>query len=202
MAKNKKSKGRKSNKGNSGRKGNPLKGLAESPMVAELMAAALSSTASALKDSRRAQAIASDAHDKLTALAGDSKKGNALWQLALDVGRQALDTLSGQSKKAATSARPAAKSAPSARKKPAAKKPAVKKTAAKKPAAKKTVAKKVSVRTVAKKPAAKKPAAKKPVAKKAVAKKAVAKKAGVKRVAKVAAKPARKPSARTTPAAK
>ena len=71
-----------------------LKVLASNPLVADVVAAALVATASALKDSNKARRLAEDAGDELAALSKKSAaKGNVLWQLALDIGRQALDTL-------------------------------------------------------------------------------------------------------------
>ena len=58
------------------------------------MAAALVATAAALKDSKRAHALAADAADELTKLSkSSSKTGSAMWQLALQVGRQSLEAL-------------------------------------------------------------------------------------------------------------
>jgi len=71
-----------------------LKTLAENPLVADVVAAALVGMASALKDSDKARRLANKAGDQLNALAKTkAKKGNAMWDLALDVGRRSLDTL-------------------------------------------------------------------------------------------------------------
>ena len=71
-----------------------LKTLAENPLVADVVAAALVGMASALKDSDKARRLANKAGDQLNALAKTkAKKGNAMWDLALDVGRRTLDTL-------------------------------------------------------------------------------------------------------------
>lgn len=89
MAKDKKKKDKKS-----GKKAGSLKALAQNPMVADVVAAALVATAAALKDSKRARALASDAADELTALSRTSaKSGTALWEMALQIGRQSLEAL-------------------------------------------------------------------------------------------------------------
>ena len=127
-----------------------LKAIADNPMVAEVVASALVATAAAMRDPEKARRFAATATDELSALSKKtSESGNAMWQLALEVGRRALQSVAGEGKpkkaKAAAPKRAAAK--PKAAKKPAAKKlaakkPATKKTAAKKPAARKTAARK------------------------------------------------------------
>jgi putative endonuclease len=106
-AKKKKSKGK--------TKGSPvtgaatgLKSLASNPLVAEIVAAALVSTAAAIKEPRKARQLAAQAGDELTALAQEgAEKGNAMWQLALDVGRRAIESLGGESAKPAKRSKPA-----------------------------------------------------------------------------------------------
>lgn len=89
MSKDKKKKEKKA-----GKKKDKLKALAGNPLVADVVAAALVATAAALKDSKRARALASDAADELTALSeSSSKTGSAMWELALQVGRQSLEAL-------------------------------------------------------------------------------------------------------------
>jgi hypothetical protein len=74
-----------------------LKTLTENPIVADVVAAALVAMASALKDSEKAKRMASDASDQLNSLSKKSAKhGNAMWDLALDVGRRTLETLAGE----------------------------------------------------------------------------------------------------------
>ena len=69
----------------------------ENPLVADVVAAALVAMASALKDSNKARRLASDAGDQLKALSNaGAKQGNAMWDLALDVGRRAIETLGGE----------------------------------------------------------------------------------------------------------
>jgi hypothetical protein len=71
-----------------------VKALAENPLVADVVAAALVAMASALKDSDKARRLASDAGEQLDAMSKKSaKQGNVMWELALDVGRRALETL-------------------------------------------------------------------------------------------------------------
>lgn len=113
MAKDKKKKDKKAGKADK------LKTLAKNPLVADVVAAALVATAAALKDSKRAHALASDAADELRSLSkSSSKTGSAMWELALQVGRQSLEALLDGSKKADAEAKP--KAAKAARK-PAAK---------------------------------------------------------------------------------
>ena len=71
-----------------------VKALAGNPLVADVVAAALVAMASALKDSDKARRLASDAGEQLDAMSKKSaKQGNVMWELALDVGRRALETL-------------------------------------------------------------------------------------------------------------
>src|SRR3954471_2086405 len=98
VPKDKKKKGKKS--GKSGKKGGEtLKALAQNPLVADVVAAALVGMAAALKDSDKAKRLASKAGDQLNALAKtNAKKGNAMWDLALDIGRRTLDSLAEEKK--------------------------------------------------------------------------------------------------------
>ena len=76
-----------------------LKALAENPLVADIVAAALVGMASALKDSDKARKLAGRAGDELGKMAKtNAKKGGAMWDLALDIGRQTLDALSEEGK--------------------------------------------------------------------------------------------------------
>ena len=114
--------------------GATLKTLSKNPMVADVVAAALVATASALKDSKRARQLALDTGDELRKLAKKgSEDGSALWEMALQIGRRSLDALVSDGAKAA---KPKAKT--KAKPKPAAKKPAAKKPAARKSAARKS----------------------------------------------------------------
>jgi hypothetical protein len=80
----------------SGKVGKRLREISENRLVAEVVAAALVGAASALKDSKKARQLAANAGDELEALASrGAKQGNALWQLALDVGQKSLEALTG-----------------------------------------------------------------------------------------------------------
>lgn len=142
MAKNKKSKDDKksakqpgvkaasSRGGKSGKSaaGATLKALADHPLVGEIVAAALVATASALKDPKRARALASDAGDEIGKLSkSGAERGSALWEMALQIGKRTLETVTGDAD---------AKARPSKSKAKSDTKPAAKKTAKKKPAAK------------------------------------------------------------------
>lgn len=129
MAKVKKKK--KDKKAGSSKPASSLKALAENPLVADVVAAALVATASALKDSRRARALASDVGDELAKLSrAGTRQGEALWDMALQIGRRSLQ--------AATSGDDGLKSAKPKSGKPAAKakpkSPAKKSNSKKKPA--------------------------------------------------------------------
>lgn len=131
MAKDKKKK--KDKKSGTVKTTSSLKALAQNPLVADVVAAALVATASALKDSRRARALASDVGDELAKLSrAGTRQGEALWDMALQIGRRSLqaamsgdDSLKSAKPKAKAKAKPAskpkAKSAPkpTAKKKPA-----------------------------------------------------------------------------------
>ena len=74
-----------------------LQALTQNPLVADVVVAALISMAAALKDSDKAKKLASDAGDQLSAMSKvGAKQGNAMWDLALDVGRRTLETLAGE----------------------------------------------------------------------------------------------------------
>jgi hypothetical protein len=99
------------------KKSSSLKALAQNPLVADVVAAALVATASALKDSKRARALASDASDELAKLSkAGAKSGEALWDMALQIGRRSLETLVRGEEKAPKPAKPKRTSAPSAKK--------------------------------------------------------------------------------------
>jgi hypothetical protein len=95
-----------------------LRNFSRNPLVADVVAAALVATAAALKDADKARRLAANAGEELEGLAKNSaRRGSAMWKLALDIGRQALDEIGG-STKAPKSARASAK--PKSVKKPAA----------------------------------------------------------------------------------
>lgn len=118
MAKDKKKKKKDKKAGKSGLAVKRLQSFAENPMVANIVASALVATAAAIKDPAKARKLAAQAGDQLTDLAKDGvDRGNAMWQLALDVGRRALEEFGVKEAPKATSkvapkARTAAKSAP------------------------------------------------------------------------------------------
>ena len=90
-----------------------LQSLTQNPLVADVVAAALVSMAAALKDSDKARRIASDAGEQLNSLSKKAaKEGNAMWDLALTVGKRTLETLA---KDQPASRKPAAKKKPTAR---------------------------------------------------------------------------------------
>lgn len=113
--------------------GATLKSLAKNPMVADVVAAALVATASALKDSKRARQLALDTGDELRKLAKKgSEDGSALWEMALQIGRRSLDALVSDGAKVAKPKAKAKTKAGPAAKKPGAKKPAARKSPARK----------------------------------------------------------------------
>jgi hypothetical protein len=90
--------------------------LTQNPVVAEVVSAALVAMASALKDSKKARQLASEAGDEISKLAKEgAERGNALWDMALQIGRRSLEELSSEATK-----RPKAATRP---KKSAAKRP-------------------------------------------------------------------------------
>jgi hypothetical protein len=90
-----------------------LKTLSKNPLVADVVAAALVATASALKDTNKARRLAEDAGDELRALAKEgANRSNAMWQLALQVGRHAMETLAKETAKPTKPAKPAKRSKP------------------------------------------------------------------------------------------
>ena len=86
--------------------------MAMNPMVQEVVAAALVATAAALKDTKKARAMAEDAGDQLQGLAAEgAQKGKALWALALEVARRAGDIVQ-EKPKAKAKAKSKAKATP------------------------------------------------------------------------------------------
>ena len=74
--------------------GKSLRALAENPILADVVAAALVGMASALKDSDKAKQLASDSGDQLNAMSKKAgRQGNEMWDLALEIGRNVLQTL-------------------------------------------------------------------------------------------------------------
>ena len=105
MSKDKKKKKDKKHKADSGaalaktpkKAAQSLQALTQNPIVADVVAAALISMAAALKDSDKARRIATDAGEELSDLTKKStKQGGVMWDLALEIGRRTLETLSGE----------------------------------------------------------------------------------------------------------
>ena len=118
MAKTKKKKSKKTDGASrssvGGKAARRLKTITENPLIADVVAAALVATASALKDSRKARQLAAHAGDELEALAKEgAERGNAMWKLALEVGRRAIDTIGGDEAKPSKKAKPAKTAKPS-----------------------------------------------------------------------------------------
>lgn len=179
MAKDKK---KKSGKKKDGSVVATFKSLGSNTLVADVVAAALVATAAALKDPNKARRFASEASDQLETLSKEgAERGSAMWQLALDVGRRALDSMTGD--------------------KPAkGKRSATKRAATKRSANKRSANKRSAVKSAAKpkaKTAAKAKAVTKPKAKAAAKPKAAVKpKAAAKPKASAKPKAAAKPKAR------
>jgi hypothetical protein len=75
-----------------------VKEWSQNPLVADVVAAALVATASALKDSRKAQRLAVEAGDEIEKLSKKgAERGSALWQMALEIGRRSLEEISDSS---------------------------------------------------------------------------------------------------------
>ena len=82
------------------------KKMAKHPMATEVVAATLVAAAAALRNPKKAQALALEAADDLKSAAKTGVDGGALWQLALDVARRSIDEIGkegGGTKKAAKS---------------------------------------------------------------------------------------------------
>jgi len=69
------------------------KKVAKNPMTAEVVAATLVAAAAALRNPKKAQALALEAADDLKKAAKTGVDGGALWQLALDVARRSIDEI-------------------------------------------------------------------------------------------------------------
>jgi len=86
--------------------------IAKSPMATEVVAATLVAAAAALRDPKKARALALEAADDLKKAARSGVDGGALWQLALDVARRSIDQIGnegGGGKKAKKKAKKAAR---------------------------------------------------------------------------------------------
>ena len=69
------------------------KKIAQHPMATEVVAATLVAAAAALRDPKKAKALALSAADDLKKAARSGVDGGALWQLALDVARKSIDEI-------------------------------------------------------------------------------------------------------------
>ena len=69
------------------------KKIAKHPMATEVVAATLVAAAAALRNPKKAQALALEAADDLKKAAKTGVDGGALWQLALDVARRSIDEI-------------------------------------------------------------------------------------------------------------
>ncbi len=68
--------------------------LASNPFVTEIVAAALVSAAAALRDPKKARAMAASVGDELEAASRQAKSGSgAFWQLALEVARRSVEAV-------------------------------------------------------------------------------------------------------------
>ena len=68
--------------------------LASNPIVAEVVAATLVAAAAAIRDPKKARAMATAAGDELKSAAEGAKKGaDAWWQLAMDIASRSIDAL-------------------------------------------------------------------------------------------------------------
>jgi hypothetical protein len=104
-----KKKDKKAKKADSAR-GSSFKALAQNPLVADVVAAALVATASALKDSNRARRLATEAADELGKLSkAGAEHGNALWAMALQIGRRSLEALTAEDEPKPAKAKPSSR---------------------------------------------------------------------------------------------
>lgn len=84
--------------------------IAKSPVVAEVVAATLVAAAAALRNPKKARAIAESAADEIgTASKQIADRGSALWKLAMDVARETMDAIAGESEPKAQPGKKAAK---------------------------------------------------------------------------------------------
>jgi len=74
--------------------------IAANPAVAEVVAASLVAAAAAIRDPRKARDIATAVGAELeTASKQAVDRGNAFWQLALDIAKRSIDALGGESRR-------------------------------------------------------------------------------------------------------
>lgn len=71
-----------------------IKSAAQSPVVAEVVAATLVAAAAALRDPKRARAMATEVADDLREATKQAEaKAGAFWQMALDIARKSVDAM-------------------------------------------------------------------------------------------------------------
>ena len=93
-----------------------LKALSKNPFVADVVAAALVGAAAALKDTKKARRLASEAGDEIEKMSRKGiQQGEALWDMALDIGRRSLEALSGEVAPKRAKPKPTAKPSPAKR---------------------------------------------------------------------------------------
>jgi hypothetical protein len=123
VAKDKKKKKDKKTKaaagGTAGKAVKRLKTLSQNPFIADIVASALVGAAAALKDSKKASRLAAEAGDELEKMSRKGlQRGEALWDMALDIGRRSLEALSGEDAPKRAKSKPAAKASPAKRRAP------------------------------------------------------------------------------------
>jgi hypothetical protein len=123
VAKDKKKKKDKKTKvtagGTAGKAVKRLKTLSQNPFIADIVASALVGAAAALKDSKKASRLAAAAGDELEKMSRKSvQRGEALWDMALDIGRRSLEALSGEGAPKRAKSKPTAKASPAKRRAP------------------------------------------------------------------------------------
>lgn len=71
-----------------------IKSAAQSPVVAEVVAATLVAAAAALRDPKRARAMATEVADDLREATKQAEaKAGVFWQMALDIARKSVDAM-------------------------------------------------------------------------------------------------------------
>jgi hypothetical protein len=93
-----------------------LRSLNKNPLVADIVAAALVATAAALKDTKTARRLASEAGDELEKMSKKgAERGQALWDMALDIGRRSLEAFSEENAPKRAKSKPASRPSPEKR---------------------------------------------------------------------------------------
>jgi histone H1/5 len=97
--------------------------VATNPVVAEVVASTLVAAAAAMRNPKKARAIAEAAVDEVESASKQmADKGSALWKLAMDVARKSIDSIASDDEPAKPQKKPAKKAARKPAKKPAKKK--------------------------------------------------------------------------------